>query len=203
MNSKNENIHGEELVVFISHANVVVNPEIPVPDWGLSEKGIQRHETFNRHPLVESISSIYSSKEQKAVDAATILSRHIQHAFQQIEELGEMDRSSTGYLVEKEFEETADRFFASPYTSIRGWEKAIDAQRRIVGIVKEIIKTDQNAGNIAIVSHGGVGALLLCYLLDKSISRKFDQPANGGGNYFCFGRNSLKVKSRWQDISGA
>ena len=46
--------------------------------------------------------------------------------------IGENDRSATGFLPREEFWATADLFFAHPTESIRGWERAIDAQARIV-----------------------------------------------------------------------
>ena len=51
-----------------------------------------------------------------------------------IDGLGENDRSSTGYLPKAEFEAVADAFFARPEESVRGWERAVDAQRRIVAM---------------------------------------------------------------------
>ena len=41
--------------------------------------------------------------------------------------IGENDRSATGFVPAEEFEALADTFFADPHTSIRGWERAIDA----------------------------------------------------------------------------
>lgn len=201
MSSPIQNNNDLDLVFFISHANVAIDPDIPVPNWGLSEKGMLRHQKFNENKLVKNISAIYSSKEQKAIDAAQILSKHTGLNFQQLEALGEIDRSSTGYLAEDEFQATVNLFFENPDTSIRGWERAIDAQKRIVKAIKNIITLEKEKKDIAIVAHGGVGALLLSYLLKKDISRKFDQPFNGGGNYFCFERSTLKVRHDWKDIS--
>jgi len=188
-------------VVFISHANVVINPNIPVPDWGLSEKGKSRHHKFNENSTLQGVRSVYSSMEQKAIDGGKILANFLDLELIQIESLGENDRSSTGYLKEKEFQQTANQFFENPTISVRGWEKAIEAQKRIVDAVEKIIQSDQGTGDIAIVSHGGVGTLLMCHLLNKGISRSFDQPPNGGGNYFVFEKESRRLLEQWKDIS--
>ena len=50
----------------------------------------------------------------------------------------ENDRSATGFLEPSEFERVADEFFARPTVSIGGWERAIDAQKRIVGEVEAV-----------------------------------------------------------------
>ncbi|MFC0389117.1 histidine phosphatase family protein [Muricoccus vinaceus] len=46
--------------------------------------------------------------------------------------------------------------------------------------------TAPREGDIAIVSHGGVGALLLCHLKGVPISRAEDQPGAGGGCVYSF-----------------
>ena len=188
-------------VLFITHANVIVNPEVPVPEWGLSDKGKERHEMFNSTPEINNISAVYSSYEQKAVDGGMILSDHLGIELQKVESLKENDRSSTGYLYEEEFQTTANIFFAKPYESVRGWERAIDAQNRIVAALETIISNEKSEGDIAIIAHGGIGTLLFCYLKGKEISRKYDQPPNGGGNFFTFYQDNLEIIHDWRDIS--
>ncbi len=189
-------------VIFITHANVSIDPKVPIPEWGLSKIGKERHQQFNTKPIIKNVQSIYSSNEQKAIDGANILAKHLGLTFTKIESLGENDRSSTGYLIEEEFQKTVDAFFSYPEKSIRGWERAIDVQNRIVNTIEDILTTEKtSSSDIAIVAHGGVGALLLCHLLKEKISRKFDQPFNGGGNYFSFNRRTREVIHSWKDIS--
>lgn len=169
---------------FISHPDVVVSPHVPITRWPLSERGRARMAAALAQPWVAGLSAVYCSTEQKAIDGAAILAAHCGLGFMQAPALGENDRSSTGYLPREEFEAVADVFFAQPGESVRGWETAADAQARIVAAVAAIAAADTTAGGIAIVSHGAVGALLYCHLAGQAISRRWDQPANGGGNYF-------------------
>jgi broad specificity phosphatase PhoE len=97
----------------------------------------------------------------------------------------------------------ATRFFNNPTQSIEGWERAIDAQARIVRAIKSLTNEDSTEGDIAIVSHGGVGTLLLCYLSRSAIDRSMDQPGGGGGNYFSFDRESLKLIHGWRPFENA
>jgi broad specificity phosphatase PhoE len=112
----------------------------------------------------------------------------------------ENDRSATGFLPPPEFEAVADQFFANPHKSIRGWERAIDAQQRIVGEVEAVLGA-ADTGDIAFVGHGGVGTLLLLSLSGREISREADQPA-GGGNYFAYDIGAKRVVHEWQSIDG-
>ena len=153
-----------------------------------------------RSALGSKITSIYSSTEQKAVDCANILAEHLSLPFVQVRKLGENDRSSTGFLPPDEFELMANEFFANPKLSIRGWERAVDAQQRVASAVEQILENHHAPGIVAIVSHGAVGTLLYCALTGREIDRKWDQPSNGGGNYFGFSLNPREVYSWWRPI---
>ena len=59
------------------------------------------------------------------------------------------------------------------------------------------------AGDLAIVAHGGVGALLLCALLDEPISRTRDQPPTASGGFrFAFDAATRRVVAGWERIDG-
>lgn len=115
--------------------------------------------------------------------------------------LGENDRSATGYVAPPRFWEIVDRFFAEPETSVLGWERAVDAQTRIKAAVRDCIATHgDSAGHLCIVSHGGVGTLLLCDLLGEPISRNHGQPIAGGGCFFAFDGATWMLEHGWRDI---
>jgi broad specificity phosphatase PhoE len=185
---------------FITHPNVVISRDVPVPRWPLSELGKKRMRAGLAQPWVRDVTAIYCSTEQKAIDGAEILALHLGLRFTEVPELGENDRSATGFLPPDEFERVADQFFASPHESVRGWERAIDAQTRVVQAVEQINKRDNTAGAIAIVAHGAVGTLLYCHLAGEPIARRWDQPPNGGGNYYRFTLDPRAAHSWWRAI---
>jgi len=190
-------------VYFITHPEVMVDANVPVPDWSLSEQGLERMRLLLNQSWVSDITSIYCSTEKKAVDGANVLAGHLALPMTQVEALGENDRSATGYLPSAEFEMIADKFFAEPQDSVRGWETADAAQKRIVKTVSSICKEDNSEGAIAIVSHGAVGALMLCHLAGYPIARKYDQPGAGGGNYYEFSLESMLLYHEWKPIDVA
>lgn len=188
------------IVHFITHPEVVIDPAVPVPDWPLSPLGLQRARAMLTQPWVAAVRTVFSSAERKALDMAEILATHLRTAPNIIIGLGENDRSATGYLPKLEFEAVADEFFARPEESVRGWERAADAQRRIVAAVDHALATAPASGDIAIISHGGVGALLLCHLKGGPISREYDQPGGGGGNRYCFDAATRHLLGGWRSI---
>ena len=173
-------------IYFVTHPDVVIDPTVPVPQWPLSARGRSRMRSLLSQDWMLQVGAIYCSAEQKAIDGAAILAEARGLPVRRVAALGENDRSATGYLPKREFEATADAFFAQPNESIRSWERAIDAQARIIGAVERRAYTTPGAGPIVIVSHGGVGTLLLCHLKGVNISRAEEQPGTAGGNYFLF-----------------
>ena len=190
-----------QTVYFITHPDVVIDPAVQVPDWPLSARGMARMAAAMAQPWVPLIRTVWSSAERKARDGAAVLAERLSLPVRILEGLGENDRSATGYLPRQEFEAVADRFFAHPEESIRGWERASDAQRRIVIAVDTVIAASAGCGgDVAVVSHGGVGTLLLCRLRGVPISRSQDQPPNNGGNYFAFDATTRGLHHGWRPI---
>jgi broad specificity phosphatase PhoE len=144
------------------------------------------------------LSAVWASTETKAIEAAGILAGCFGRPVNVHHGLHENDRSATGFLPPPEFDRTADAFFARPDESIRGWERAVDAQARVAAAVDEILQ-GFSGGNIAFVSHGGVGTLLLCKYLGVPISRRADQPFQG--HFWTFDVTTRRVLQQWHEIA--
>jgi broad specificity phosphatase PhoE len=190
------------LVYLITHPEVVIDPSVPVPQWPLSARGRERMGKLLDQPWMGTIGSVYCSTEQKAIDGAEILAKHLALGYEMIEELGEIDRSATGYLPEAEHAAAAKALFMQPDKSIRGWERAVDAQRRMTGAVERAVAGANRGANIAIVSHGGVGTLYLCFLKGCPISWGERPPGSSGGSYYCFEWESKAIRHGWRLIEG-
>ncbi|MEI5681536.1 MULTISPECIES: histidine phosphatase family protein [unclassified Mesorhizobium] len=185
---------------FVTHPEVVIDPEVPVPQWGLSSRGHERLQAFCARPFLNSVTDVFVSDERKALDCAETLKSLRNLEFRINPRLGENDRTSTGYVAPPRFWEIVAEFFAHPDASVLGWETAADAQRRVKAAVTECIRDREGKGDVVIFSHGGVGTLLLCDLLGEPISQNRGQPISGGGCYFAFDADTLSVIHAWQDI---
>jgi broad specificity phosphatase PhoE len=162
-------------LIYLSHPEVVVDPKVPVPDWGLSPDGRRRLEAVAARGWPK-VARIVSSAERKAREAAAILAAPqgfapIVHAG-----LGEIDRSATGYVPAARHEALADRLFAEPERSADGWETARAAQGRALDALRQVLAGE---GDVLVVGHGGVGTLTWCALSGVPIDRRHDQPGMG------------------------
>lgn len=184
------------LALYLTHPQIRIEPEVPVPQWGLSDLGRQRTLLTATRPWVQRLGRIVSSGEVKAMETADILAKAAGIIPETVEVMHENDRSATGFLAPPEFEKAADWFFAHPNESFRGWERAIDAQSRIVKAVEAILADHDPTSPIAFIGHGGVGTLLKCHLTGQTIARSTDQPP-GGGNLFCFTLADRSISCDW------
>ena len=182
--------------VFITHPEVVIEPAVSIEQWQLSAVG--RARALSLPALFRGqVDWVISSAERKAIDTAAILAGGLGVPAVIDAALGEMDRSATGYLPPDEFETVVDLFFAEPEESIRGWERAVDAQSRVVDVIRRHASTG-HADSTAFVSHGGVGGLLLASLTGSPISRALDQPVLG--SYFVFDSLTWTSLSGWNPL---
>ena len=188
-------------VRYLTHPQVQVDPSIPVPAWGLSDVGRARVHDLAAAGWLRGTTLVVASAERKAIETAKPLAADLGAQLEIREYMHENDRSATGFLPPSEFESVADAFFAHPEQSIRGWERAIDAQARIVREVERIL-AQHHEGDLLIVGHGAVGTLLLCHYGGLQISRVHDQAA-GGGHYFAMTKSDRKVLHPWRPMESA
>lgn len=185
---------------YLSHPQVLVDPNKDVPKWSLNDIGYKRVkqlvERIEKEGILSDTKYIISSAETKAVETAQPIADILECELIIEPLMHENDRSATGFLKPDEFENVADQFFNSPDMSARGWETARDAQTRILQQVERVLDTS-NQNDVLFVGHGGVGTLLYCALSKNEIDRKFDQGAGGGGNYFTFDIETKKPLHGW------
>lgn len=186
--------------LYVTHPQVSMDANVPVPLWGLSEAGRDRALAFAARNIVPKGAMIFSSRETKAIQLADILAQAAGARTVSEHEMGENDRSATGFLPPELFELTADRFFAEPRVSVDGWEKAIDAQARIVSAVGLALASVPAGTAPVFCGHGAVGTLLKCHLADRPIDRREDQSRHahrGGGNCFVFDLEAGQLHCDW------
>ncbi|MFK7791934.1 MAG: histidine phosphatase family protein [Devosiaceae bacterium] len=183
---------------YLSHPEVEIDFNKKVQNWSLSDRGRARTKALARSKALLGTTRVITSAETKAIETATPLASALGCDVEISEAMHENDRSATGALPPDEFEQVADQFFAQPHASVRGWETAIAAQKRIVGEVNACLD-DHKEGDVLFVGHGGVGTLLYCALLNLPISRAHDQKP-GGGCFYPFEIGTMRPQRAWQPM---
>lgn len=189
--------HGEVSTLwYASHPEVAIDPDVPVPRWGLSDVGRRRAHDLARRDDLARLARIVSSEEAKAVEAAEVVATVHGIPVEIRPATHENDRSATGFLPPSEFERHADAFFARPDESVAGWERAADARDRIAAALSDLVGPGADHGDVLVVGHGAVGTLWSCHLAGVPIDRRWDQP--GAGHLFAVDRPTATLLHRWQ-----
>lgn len=183
------------VAIYVTHPEVAIDPAVPVPDWGLSPVGAERVAAAAGR-LPEGPVHVVTSAERKALETAWPFGARAGVPVEVRAAMHENDRSATGYLPPDRFEEARLAFFGAPELSFRGWERAVDAQARILAEVRAVLA--EQAAPVIFCGHGGVGALLLAGLQGAPTSLDWDR--GGGGHWFSFDAVSEEVLSDWQPI---
>jgi broad specificity phosphatase PhoE len=181
---------------YLTHPEVQVDSAVPVPRWNLSERGRGRALAMLEQPWLKALGRIVSSDETKAIETARLVAEHVRLPLEVRAGIGENDRSSLGFVPAGEFEALADAFFAEPERSVRGWERAVDAQRRIAQGLEDLLSPAEP--DVLVVGHGAVGTLWFCFLNGLAIDRRHDQP--GQGHYFSVDPRTRRAAHGWRRI---
>ncbi|MEO0381489.1 MAG: histidine phosphatase family protein, partial [Pseudomonadota bacterium] len=126
---------------YLSHPQVVMDPDVLVPEWGLSDVGAARVSALCHaigQGALANTTSVFTSPERKAYETARPLAKALGCTCTTLDDTYENDRSATGYLPGPAFEALANAFFADPETSTQGWERAVDAQARITAAIDRL-----------------------------------------------------------------
>lgn len=181
-------------VIYLTHPEVKIDPVIAVTDWRLSGKGKARVAALAGRLRGLQGALVVSSQERKALETAAPLAAAAGCEVTVRPGLHENDRSATGFLPGAEFETAADAFFANPETSVRGWERAADAQARILAELRTVMAQHVDR-DLIVAGHGAVGTLLYCHLAGLTIDRKWDQP--GCGHWFGIDAETGRPLAHW------
>ncbi len=147
-------------LILIKHAKPQVQEDVPSREWGLSEEG-----RLKAAHLAERITSfdpalVVSSDEPKALETATILSNALGKPLESARGLEEHDRANVPMMASREFISLMALFFKQRTRLVLGLETAAQATTRITDAVDGLLLAHPQ-GNLAVVTHGTVLALLV------------------------------------------
>ena len=152
---------------FIRHAHSIYTPdEINRP---LSDKG-QASLVQLEFLAYKSITAIYSSPYQRAIQTVEPLAQSLKLSIQTDKRLIERKLSSQA-IADRDFEQCLMQLWSQPTFSLVGGESNQQAQQRALAFLYELESKHQNE-EIIISSHGNLICILLC-AFDLSIDYNF------------------------------
>lgn len=147
-------------LILIKHASPQVQADLPPEAWPLSEEGKAKCATLAEQVAAFAPAVVVSSEELKAAETARVVARHLGVPHHAAPDLHEHDRSNVPQLRSAEFISLIELFFRRPNELVLGKETAFAALSRFRSALDEVL-AEHAEGNLAVVSHGTVIALLL------------------------------------------
>jgi broad specificity phosphatase PhoE len=147
-------------LILIKHASPRVDPNVAPERWELSEQGRSRCAALAEAVRPYAPAVIVSSSEPKAGQTARLVANSLGVEFEEGADLFEHDRSNVPHMPGREFISMMEVLFRRPDELVLGDETADEAADRFERAV-DLVLAAHPEGNVAIVSHGTVIALLL------------------------------------------
>jgi len=182
-------------LIYITHPETIINPQVPIRQWQISKNGKKQINHLLQLSFWKDMDVMYSSNEGKALHTAQEIENHCVHVKFPMpfgnEDLSEVERI---FLRKKEYENTLKAFYSHPDKSSSGWETANDAAERTIRVISQIMEENSDK-TVAIIGHGIVGALLVCFLKKKAPTEQEIQKKLGSLIHIDW--DNKKVLSEW------
>jgi broad specificity phosphatase PhoE len=147
-------------LILIKHAPPEVVPGVAPDEWKLSERGRALCTPLAEAVRPHSPTVVVSSTESKAAETGELLASLLSVPFETASGLHEHDRSNVPHMPSREFISAMELFFRRPGERVLGRETADEAEARFREAVMRVLAAHPH-GNVAVVSHGTVIALLV------------------------------------------
>jgi broad specificity phosphatase PhoE len=141
----------ERVVLWVRHAEPVVEPSRPPREWGLSDAGRRSAAAIAEALRGSTLDAVVTSDERKAVETGACLAAVFDATVREDCRLREVERP----WVDQGFDDEVHRYLRGG--AIPGWEPRAEVVRRVCEVLSEVVADKR----VAIVTHGTAMTLYL------------------------------------------
>ena len=152
----------ERLLYLVRHAEVILRGDVHPSEWRLSPQGQADARDLGRSPAWSSVGTVASSPEEKTKETAAPIAEAAGVELRVEHDLREVERGLSGLVSAEEYAALVAAHFASPDTSVGGWERGTDARARVAACIERL--ASETEASICVVSHGMVLSHYLAHL---------------------------------------
>ena len=146
-------------LILVRHSLPAIHREVPSAEWRLSPEGLARARTLARRVQPVGASTIFTSREPKAVETAREMAGEWGLQVEEVDGLHEHERPLAQMLSRDVFEGKIRELFSRPCDLVFGAETADRARRRFTMAVMRLLAT--RTGDVVVVTHGTVMTLFV------------------------------------------
>lgn len=146
-------------LILVRHSVPDVRRDVPSAQWRLSPDGIARAHRLARRLQPGGASTIFTSREPKAVETARAMAAEWGLAVEEVDGLHEHERPLAQMFSREVFEARVRELFERPGELVFGAETAERARRRFTMAVMRLVAA--RSGDVVVVTHGTVMTLFV------------------------------------------
>src|SRR3990167_11058211 len=143
-------------LVLIRHSKSLVNPNIPIPTWALSDEGVALAKKLNGIEQLKTLDVVYSSLQPKALETAILATKDAGIPIKTDDRLTETTSFTNKFVSPEELEENSRKYYLDNQLSFYDGETSQEALNRFTEAIEDIVKAENDKKNVGIVSHGNV-----------------------------------------------
>lgn len=142
-------------LIFIRHSKSLVNPDIPITTWGLSEEGVALAKKLNALTQIKTLDVVYASLQPKALETAILATKNMGIPIKTDSRLTETTSFTNKFVSLEQLQQNTKEYYSSANIRINKGETQEEALSRFNAALDDITK-QEGKENIGIVSHGNV-----------------------------------------------
>ncbi|MBI4100295.1 histidine phosphatase family protein [Candidatus Microgenomates bacterium] len=143
-------------IVFIRHSKSLINPDIPITTWGLSEEGVSLAKKLNNLKKIKELDVIYASLQPKALETAILATKNSGIPIKIDNRLTETTSFTNKFVNLEQLEKNTKEYFSNENSRINNGETGKEALARFNKAINDIFITEKDKKDIGIVSHGNI-----------------------------------------------
>ncbi len=140
-------------IVFLRHAETLVDPDSPASKWHLASSGQSESYELAASGILGEIDAIVSSDEMKAIETAEPFARMFGLEIDPNHDFRELNRNAGPFLTREEHLSCVQEVLKNPSSRSSGWECAADALARMKRGVQHTM-SQHGSKRVLVVSHG-------------------------------------------------
>lgn len=157
-------------LVLIRHSQSIINPDIPIVTWGLSDKGVELAKNLHNNSHVKQVQVIYASFQPKALETAILATKNAGVSVKPDDRLTEITSFTNRFIADStEYKQSIDNFYSGRAERLSGGESAREALKRFTQAVREIVDGEKSHEVVGIVSHGNILAHFVCQFTENNV----------------------------------
>ncbi len=140
-------------IVFLRHAETLIDPDLPASEWHLSPSGRSESYELAASGILGEVDAIVSSDEMKTIETAEPFAKMFGLEIDHDHDFRELNRDASPFLTREEYLSCVQVVLKNQFARPNGWECAADALARTKMGVQQTM-SQYGSKRVLVVSHG-------------------------------------------------